>query len=398
MKKSYSATRKINIFFLIATLLVSFTSFADSPELMVRAVKGNAFLVSKGKTVTLKPGDHIYDFQEVFTEVGGQISVANFNDQVFHLAGGGNIRVLKGLIELQNGYLWLESIAKTDSEYQIQTPNSRILFTEGEAIIDFDNSSGKSQVLVLQGRIEFGNLFQDFLRTEVSAGKFSFISKDYESGAPRNPTPVGRNTFSKVQALFDKPKIEKKRSISIKQVDSILAQEDTASKVHATAKSRGIASVSSAAAMEPIDEPVMTTESKSTTNESGIIYIRPKVRNHSKDTMLLNYHSKNITKFKLKKVKKKFKPSYEKKSGVKIYVFGRKGMKSNNAVASKSKLKSRGTRAPASVGTAPAVKLKKDVFESSLIKEYKKQLRHSKEVNSLIQELKSYDQDYKQAY
>lgn len=394
MKKSYNDTRKINIFFLLVTFLISTTSLAESPELMVRAVKGNAFLVSKGKTVMLKPGDHIYDFQEVFTEVGGQISVANYNDQVFHLAGGGNMRVLKGLIELQNGYLWLESIAKTESEYQIQTPNSRVLFTSGEAIIDFDNNSGKSQVLVLQGEIEFGNLFQDYLKIPISAGKFSFISKEYENGAPRNPTPVGRNTFSKVQALFDKPKLERKKSIA--RASDILTKEDISPVVKIKEKSRGIASVESSAPM--ISEPVISNVEKTTSSESGIIYIRPKVRDTSKDDMLLNYHSKNLTKLKVKKVKKKFKPTYEKKSGVKVYVFGRKAKKQTRGIASKPMVKSKSNRAPASVHMKPAVKLKKDVFESSLIKEYKKQLRHSKEVNSLIQELKSYDQDYKQSY
>jgi hypothetical protein len=361
-------------------------SFANSPELMVRSVKGNAFLVTKGKTSMLKAGDHIYDFQQVFTEVGSQISFANFQDQVFHLAGGGNIRSLKGVIELQNGYLWMESISGKSPEYQIQTPNARVGFSNAEAIIDFDNSSGKSQVLVLNGNIEFGNLFQDHLNTSVSSGKFSFISKDYENGSPRVPTPVGKNTFAKVQGLFDKPSVEKKKA-PIKNVASILSNEDISPKMG----KRSIASV-------PMSEPtsIEVPKPKTKVENSGIIYIRPKKRDLAKDDMLMNYHSKNISKLKAKKVKKSFAPSYATKSKVKVYVFGKK-KKVKRSVA-KTPKKRKFNRAPASVSSGTSVKIKNDAFERSLSREYKKQLRHSKEVNSLIQELKNYDQDYKQSY
>ena len=386
MKKLFNVTRKTSLLGLVATFLFSFMSLANSPELMVRSVKGNAFLVTKGKTSILKAGDHIYDFQQVFTEVGSQISFANYQDQVFHLTGGSNIRSLKGVIELQNGYLWMKSVSGKSPEYQIQTPNGRVAFTNAEAIIDFDNSSGKSQVLVLSGSIEFGNLFQDHLKTTVSSGKFSFISKDYENGSPRFPTPVGKNTFAKVQGLFDRPSLGKK-SAPIKNVASILSHEDVSPKMG----KRSIASV-------PMSDPtsIEVPKPKTKVEESGIIYIRPKKRNLAKDDMLMNYHSKNISKLKAKKVKRVFAPSYATKSKVKVYVFGRK-KKAKRSVASVPKRIST-NRAPASISTGSNVKIKNDAFERSLSREYKKQLRHSKEVNSLIQELKNYDQDYKQAY
>lgn len=46
----------------------------------------------------------------------------------------------------------------------------------------------------------------------------------------------------------------------------------------------------------------------------------------------------------------------------------------------------------------PQVEIKKSAFENSLMEEYKKQRRHSGELNSLIKELKSFDQDYKVSY
>ncbi|WP_127714441.1 hypothetical protein [Halobacteriovorax sp. HLS] len=385
MKKLFNVIRRTRQLALLTTLLFSFNSLGESPELMIRSVKGNAFLVTKEKTTLLKAGDHVYDFQQIFTEVGSQVSFVNYQDQLFHLAGGGNIRSLKGIIELQNGYLWMESISGSSAGYQVQTPNARLEFSNGESIIDFDNSSGKTQLLVLNGTVEFGNLFQDHLTTEVSSGKFSFISKDYENGAPRNPTPVGKNTFAKVQGLFDKKNVAKKPT---KNVASILSSEDIAPIVSKKTVQRTIASV----AEEPVAPSRVSNSAMS--QESGIIYIRPKKRDLQKDDMLLNYHSQNITKLKAKKVKKKFAPSYASKSKVKVYVFGQKKKKSRSIASVKKK----STRAPASIQMEPAVKLKNDAFESSLMREYSKQLRHSKEVNSLIQELKNYDQDYKQSY
>ena len=40
------------------------------------------------------------------------------------------------------------------------------------------------------------------------------------------------------------------------------------------------------------------------------------------------------------------------------------------------------------------LKKEKSDFEETLVDEYKKQLRHSEEVNSLIEDLKNYEQNY----
>ena len=46
----------------------------------------------------------------------------------------------------------------------------------------------------------------------------------------------------------------------------------------------------------------------------------------------------------------------------------------------------------------PVNKGPKSNFDSSLIKEYKQQMRHSDEVNSLIDQLKTYRLDFKKKY
>ena len=55
------------------------------------------------------------------------------------------------------------------------------------------------------------------------------------------------------------------------------------------------------------------------------------------------------------------------------------------------------SRTPASLGV-PRTVPKADPFESALIKQYKKQTRHTDEVNSLIDALKSYQSDYSKSY
>ncbi|WP_372653658.1 hypothetical protein [Halobacteriovorax sp.] len=377
MKKLFKDTKRISLISFFFTFLFLSIAHAKSPEMMVTAVKGNAFLVSKGKTTILKPGDHIYDFQEVFTEIGSQLTVKNFNDKVFHFSGGSSAKILKGFLELQNGYLWVQSGLKNSRVYKIQTPNSVISFTEGEAIVDFDNNIVKTQILVLNGEFEFANLFENFLNLEVGSGKFSFISKDYNNGAPRNPTPVGSNTFEKLQALFDKSDIEKK---DVKPVQSILSAQDTKMFKVQEPKARSVASI------------VELDEKESSEDSPEIIYRKAHKRDESLDSELTSYYNKKLSSMKKTKKKKIVNP-YSKKTGVKISIFGQK-KKKERSIASVPK---KTTRKPASI-IEPVVKIKKDAFESSLTREYKKQLRHNKEINSLINELKSYDQDYKQSY
>ena len=107
----------------------------------------------------------------------------------------------------------------------------------------------------------------------------------------------------------------------------------------------------------------------------------------------LEYFKKKTKK---KKVPYKFKPSYKKESGVKVHVYTGIYKAKRGPASVKGKKKMRG---PASITVInPQVEIKKSAFESSLMQEYKKQRRHSEELNSLIKELKSFDQDYKVSY
>jgi hypothetical protein len=94
---------------------------------------------------------------------------------------------------------------------------------------------------------------------------------------------------------------------------------------------------------------------------------------------------------------KKWKPSYEQKSAVEVKIFGAPKKKAAQRVPASSTKPASSSRTPASVGgMAPVIKA--DAFENKLMQEYKSQMRHSSETNKLINELKSFDQDYVEGY
>ena len=67
---------------------------------VVEEVWGNVFLVEEGKTKQLRAGDYLYDFSEVMTEEGAQVSFSDYYDHQFHLAGSGHIKMMNKIVEL----------------------------------------------------------------------------------------------------------------------------------------------------------------------------------------------------------------------------------------------------------------------------------------------------------
>ncbi len=107
------------------------------------------------------------------------------------------------------------------------------------------------------------------------------------------------------------------------------------------------------------------------------------------------------------KKKKKWTPEaeYKKKSDVLVKVFGGGNTSKSVAKSSVPKIEvapipaAAPARVPASVANKATANVESaDAFESNLLDEYKKQMRHNDEVNGLIEKLKSYDQDYQKEY
>lgn len=367
---------KTNFLVLLLTVFAFSSASAAGPIARVNSISGNVFASANGKTKVLVSGDYIYDFTDIVTEEGTQITVTDFFDHKYHLSGSGHIKFLNKIIELKRGYLWVQS-SNQDTKFHIQTANAKVSYKKGESIVSFDNYSGKTQILSISGRTSFGNLIQDYMNVTLSSGEFSFVDRDYNNGAPRTPTPVGNSSFKRIVGLFD----------------GILPEKDGQVKRRTIAKRNKKSVGRSIASIENDERSV---------DVGQIIYLKRDKNKRSKKFSLNNYYKEQLGKHKTRKT------SYSsvkglKKTSVKINIFGQ-GQTSQRAkiyrqaykVSSKQQKKKIMGRRPASIGNK--VNYKSNPFEDSLVKEYVKQKRHSQEVNNLIKDLENYKQDYNESY
>lgn len=389
--------------------------FAVSAKVVavVSSVSGNAFYMSAGKTSLLKAGDHLPSQSEVFTEVGAQVTLNDYYDHIFHLSGSGHITIHQNLIELKTGYLWAQA-KSYNAKYgpmRVVTANSSVEFKEGEGVISFDNMSSKTQLLTIKGTFLLKNTLQEFIETDVEEGKFSFIATNFNDGRPRTPTAVGYKSYKKITGLFS-------GVVPLEKVSHIAYESKVAPKK--SDQARSIASTSSPSAFE-----MALSTKKMAPKDNEIIYLKTiskekvAAQKASREKLLSNYQESSLSKPILvkKKKTKKWKPSYKAKSQVVVRIFGQVSKKGRGIasvptsdLSEKKSLKltvpvripikqkeahlTKTSRMPAStIKTRPS-----SGFESKLTNEYKKQMRHKKELNSLIDELKSVDNDYKKNY
>ncbi|MFW5887609.1 MAG: hypothetical protein ACOCUH_02310 [Bacteriovoracia bacterium] len=415
-----SSLSKFNL--LIALLLaLGSTSLFARAVVKVDKVKGNVFVVENGHTRLLRSGDEVNDLAEIMSSENGKASFRDYHDHQFHLSSSGHIKLLNKIIELKAGHLWVDSYNPHES-FSIHTSNSQTDYDNDNFIVSFDSYYGKTQVMVLQGELQFSNIMQPELGTNVSSGYFSLIDKDYNKGIPRYPTVMGYKSFKILTTMFDKASLEK---------------HETPTAILRTKKSpsRGRA-IASAGTIERV-KPTTAIRSKS---KGEIILLKSSELSHSRKPASFStekFYKKEMDIIKKKKLARN--PRYfGKKSKVSVNIFGKKSNSANvkkvdvnkysgltstgykrlyrifaskkgtkKKVSNKEKSKDKNLdsllkdlngvaskRTPASVGTTNDT----DVFTKSLEREYQNQKRHPKEVNSLIKELRSYKQDFQQEY
>lgn len=404
MKKSYKNIKRISLLTLLFVTTITQFAWADKSRVVVTEVRGNAFVLQNGKTALLKSGDTLTDFSEIVTEVGSQVTFSDYSDHSFFLAGSGQIKILNKLIELSRGYLWIQSHAN-HSGHRIQTANATIEYKRGESIISFDHYVGKTQLLVIKGKVGLENVLQKGTGVVVHDGKFSFVDDDYNNGIPRKPTNIGFASFKKVTSLFE-------------GVEPVIKDDQINDFKNKSSRSRALASIN-----EQTSFDVKLDKEAAQAGQGRIIYLT-KQKKFVKNSVNLDKLYKEELRLASKRPVKKWAPNRTSKSKVQVHIYGLKGslktnMKSKRLPASvnnkskknyqeieevisiKSALKNSGRkksrRTPASLNRKVKIKTN-DNFESSLVDEYKQQLRHSGEVNSLIDDLKTYDQDYKKEY
>ncbi len=356
MKKLFRNTNHFKLFVLLSLSAFVTDGFAaGSTVAVVNSVTGRAFVSIDGRTQSLKQGDEIAAFSEIFTEVGAQITISDYYDHKYHLAGSGHLQLLNKSVELKEGYLWVQSF-QDNYTFGIQTANALASFKRGEAIVSFDGFNGRSQILVKQGEWSYSNLFNQMLQQTVTEGKFSFIHMEQDNGTPRVPTPIGYQSFQQITALFQNI-------------------EGTSKEVKVQ---RNIASQSFPESLE------MRPQEK----VAPVATVDPVM-----EKKLVELYQEKLAP---KKPAKKWTPSYGTKSEVAVRVFGQSPPQVKKKKVAPAPAKK--TRAPASINPVPQSPSKADAFESKLMEEYKNQMRHSDETNKLINELKSFKQDYVQGF
>lgn len=413
---------------------------------VVSSVKGNAFYTHKGQTKQIKAGDHLPHNAEVFTDMGAQLSLNDYYDHIYHLSGGGHLVVFNNLIELKEGYLWVQGLKYDElhGPLRVTTANAVVESTEGESIVSFDVYTGKTQLLAIKGDFVFKNSLMEMMQLTLSEGQFSFIHNDHESGRPRKPTPIGYSSYQKITGLFDgvEPFDKAKARETVAAMKTRLSTApatptnspsmELPQRAVASVKSSGLktnAAFEAALAAKKGGHPkqqnqkaypgpkVAPSVSHEDDGKITVLRLRDPASEKVTQDSVLNYYNSKLKELAKPKPKKRWSPAYGGKSGVPVRIFGQghkaKSTRNPASVSKKQKQpamisigpgqkkvstkKRRGSRNPASIG-GMLPKIKTNAFESEMLKQYKSQMRHEQEVNELIDQLNSIDMDYKKEY
>jgi hypothetical protein len=362
--------------FSLALTLILFSSVIQA-KIVARVldIKGNAFSFVDKKATELKYGSKLVDLSEIMVEDGSTLSLVNQKGHIFHINGGSLVKLFDGIMELKNGHVWIQS--NNSQKGLFNTPNSVGEFSEGELIYSFDNISGKTQLLVLTGDVKFSNAIEPSLYTKISSGFFSLIDPKYENGLPRGATKVGLKSYKNMKNIFaDFDKLQETK------FEETLWGEKPSS-------ARSIASVVPKATHQKSRGKLIRITTYETSSRL------PASVNGSP----LDYY-KNL----VKKDAWKYKP-IKNNNTAPIRYFGTQTSLHIEVKINKKTAKTysnsikKSVRAPASIQKVNLINdLKKSSFETSLDSESTKIKRHSNEVNHLIDELKSYKQNFKKDY
>lgn len=413
-------------FALLALVAASSVSLAKDVA-MVTETRGKTFAMKDGKLWELKGSENISDFSEITTEEGGQVTLSDNVGNKFHLSGSGHIKILNRLIELKRGYLWVQA-SRPGQPISVQTANSQSDIESAEAIISFDSVTGKSQVLTVTGEVNFSNILEAHLKLVLGPGQFSFVDAQYEKGVPRKPTPVGYTSFKKIVGLFSgvKPMEKNEKLFPEKTANPAKAANRAIASViemeEAPANENTPANINEAIANDPQERPTLAVveampESVRPENQKGtpgkVIILKD---GNEYKSVASQFSAKKFLDKKIEVIqeKKRLANPYRNKTAVNVRIFGL-GKSSVPARSLASVVEagpvSKAGKKKAKKAAVPLVMAPENYrepaetqrpvlepFEKSLLQEYKYQMRHSNEVKDLIEELKSYDKDFKKDF
>ena len=184
------------------TLVLMTLPVLAKPVAQVTEVGGQVFVISPdGKTKSLKVNDHIEEKSELLVDEGATITLNDYYNATYHMIGGSHVKIFDKSVQLKRGKTWIQS---QNSRYPLSltTANGQVNYWKGEFITTFDIASSRTQVLVVNGEVEVSNILDANLKYVVAAGTFSLIDPEVESGSPRTPVKVGLNSLNSALAEF----------------------------------------------------------------------------------------------------------------------------------------------------------------------------------------------------
>jgi len=403
-----------------------------TPVAIVKEVRGEVFSLVNGNAKNLKAGDLVLDMTSIVTEDSSQVSFTDYYGHIYHLASGGQVQIMRRLVDLKEGLLWIQTKGEGGVTL-LQTANSKVVYGAAEGIVSFSQEKGKTQVLTIRGQFDLSNQLVEDVVVPVPEGHFSFLQKDVDNGIPRNATPVGFDSFKNLTKVFvgidplrePNPVVKSPVGMAPEEVFASQLDKNSSTRKPASdepsgpqvvAPSMAPAEKGTLVATAPVDPSSSAAEPSAVRSpQSGdLIYLKKESPAAVRDFSPQQLIQEKLHEARRSKPKKVWKPSndYGKPSGVPVNVYGsleqraqsKKGKKESQNFVAKQKKLDQSQRAPASLPIMPASNAAKvsaqpaNLFEDGLSGQYKKQLRHDKEVNQLIDELQNFDQDYQKGF
>ena len=328
---------KLSSSFLLLSLSLSVWA---RPVAQVVDIKGTVFMVNAdGTTKALSMDQHLEDRAEVLVEEGASITLNDYFDSTYHLIGGSHMKFFNRSVQLKKGKTWVQSHSASNV-LALTTANGHVNYQKGEFIATFDQMTSKTQILVVNGEVEVSNILDKQMKYSVPAGSFSLVDPEVENGVPRVPTKVGLQSLNSALSEF--------KALPGKMIE-------------APAPKREVASV---------------TDEKSEVKKGEIIFI-------TSNRMPASVEPKLVKKY-FKKLEKRVEAT-----PVQIRFYGSNYQRTQPVSA---------PRSPASVKPVaptaaqnPAKVMNSDIeFTQSLKKQEIEQPKYSKDLQNLIDDLKSY--------
>lgn len=210
----------------LVVVLFSFPLLAK-PVAQVTEVSGTVFMIAAtGKTTSLKINDHLEDKAEIMVEEGASITLNDYYDATYHMIGGSHLKLFNKSAQLKRGKIWVQSKTNTHS-LNLTTANGHVDFMNGEFITSFDQTSGRSQVLVVNGDVFVSNILDRELKYSIPAGSFTLVDPEVENGIPRAPTKVGLTSLSSALLEFKRLPEEIKNTTPGRAIASVTSPAST---------------------------------------------------------------------------------------------------------------------------------------------------------------------------